>query len=269
MQKRSPVGSGPSSKTWPRWLPQRLQRTSTRTMPWRVVAHALDHFAVDRLPVAGPAAAGVELGGRFEQRRAAAHAQVLAGIEVVPVLAGEGALGGGMAGHLVLHGVERLAPFGVALADGVARVVVVVRLAHGRDCPPPRCPGGDRASVGSPDELKGHGAHPLPSRGPQMSRLATQLRPKSLTARGMHFHYLRRFRAPENHRRHNHGRGTAIGAGRTAARCSLAGPPKSGQTVKIAFIDPLSGPFANVGQNQLKSWQFSGRELQQEERRPA
>jgi branched-chain amino acid transport system substrate-binding protein len=32
---------------------------------------------------------------------------------------------------------------------------------------------------------------------------------------------------------------------------------QSGQTVKIAFIDPLSGPFANVGQNQLKSWQFS------------
>lgn len=31
---------------------------------------------------------------------------------------------------------------------------------------------------------------------------------------------------------------------------------QSGQTVKIAFIDPLSGPFANVGQNQLKSWQF-------------
>jgi len=28
------------------------------------------------------------------------------------------------------------------------------------------------------------------------------------------------------------------------------------QTVKIAFMDPLSGPFANVGQNQLKSWQF-------------
>ena len=28
------------------------------------------------------------------------------------------------------------------------------------------------------------------------------------------------------------------------------------ETVKIAFMDPLSGPFANVGQNQLKSWQF-------------
>jgi len=31
---------------------------------------------------------------------------------------------------------------------------------------------------------------------------------------------------------------------------------QAGETVKIAFIDPLSGPFANVGQNQLKSWQF-------------
>lgn len=31
---------------------------------------------------------------------------------------------------------------------------------------------------------------------------------------------------------------------------------QSGETVKVAFIDPLSGPFANVGQNQLKSWQF-------------
>jgi branched-chain amino acid transport system substrate-binding protein len=39
-------------------------------------------------------------------------------------------------------------------------------------------------------------------------------------------------------------------AGMTAA---LA---QSGETVKIAFIDPLSGPFANVGQNQLQSWQF-------------
>jgi branched-chain amino acid transport system substrate-binding protein len=31
---------------------------------------------------------------------------------------------------------------------------------------------------------------------------------------------------------------------------------QKGETVKIAFIDPLSGPFANVGANQLKSWQF-------------
>ena len=31
----------------------------------------------------------------------------------------------------------------------------------------------------------------------------------------------------------------------------------SAETVKIAFIDPLSGPFAPVGQNQLKSFQLS------------
>ncbi len=28
---------------------------------------------------------------------------------------------------------------------------------------------------------------------------------------------------------------------------------QKGETVRIAFMDPLSGPFANVGQNQLKS----------------
>jgi branched-chain amino acid transport system substrate-binding protein len=31
---------------------------------------------------------------------------------------------------------------------------------------------------------------------------------------------------------------------------------QKGETVKIAHIDPFSGPFANVGQNQLKSWQY-------------
>jgi branched-chain amino acid transport system substrate-binding protein len=38
--------------------------------------------------------------------------------------------------------------------------------------------------------------------------------------------------------------------------CSTGVFAQKGETVKIAFIDPLSGPFANVGQNQLKSWQF-------------
>jgi branched-chain amino acid transport system substrate-binding protein len=36
---------------------------------------------------------------------------------------------------------------------------------------------------------------------------------------------------------------------------------QKGETVRIAFMDPLSGPFANVGQNQLKSWQFVAEEL--------
>jgi branched-chain amino acid transport system substrate-binding protein len=45
----------------------------------------------------------------------------------------------------------------------------------------------------------------------------------------------------------------AAGAMLTVAFGAFA---QKGETVKIAFIDPLSGPFANVGQNQLKSWQF-------------
>jgi branched-chain amino acid transport system substrate-binding protein len=53
-------------------------------------------------------------------------------------------------------------------------------------------------------------------------------------------------------RRHALG-GAAAAAALLSTGRALA---QSGQTVRIAFIDPLSGPFANVGQNQLKSWQF-------------
>ncbi|MBE2262737.1 MAG: branched-chain amino acid ABC transporter substrate-binding protein [Burkholderiaceae bacterium] len=45
----------------------------------------------------------------------------------------------------------------------------------------------------------------------------------------------------------------AVSAMIVAAGAAFA---QKGETVKIAFMDPLSGPFANVGQNQLKSWQF-------------
>lgn len=53
---------------------------------------------------------------------------------------------------------------------------------------------------------------------------------------------------------------------KTVAACALfacAGVTfaQKGETVKIAFIDPLSGPFANVGQNLLKSWQFAAEHL--------
>ena len=53
-------------------------------------------------------------------------------------------------------------------------------------------------------------------------------------------------------------RAVAVGALLVGASGAIA---QSGQTVKIAFIDPLSGPFANVGQNQLKSWQFVAERL--------
>ena len=50
-------------------------------------------------------------------------------------------------------------------------------------------------------------------------------------------------------------------AATAAVLCAGGAYAQAGQTVKIAFIDPLSGPFANVGQNQLKSWQFAAERL--------
>ena len=43
-----------------------------------------------------------------------------------------------------------------------------------------------------------------------------------------------------------------------AAITSMAGGAfaQKGKTVTLAWIDPLSGPMASVGQNQLKSFQF-------------
>ncbi|MRD48538.1 ABC transporter substrate-binding protein [Caenimonas koreensis DSM 17982] len=55
----------------------------------------------------------------------------------------------------------------------------------------------------------------------------------------------------------------AVKAVATAAILVAAGAAfaQKGETVRIAFMDPLSGPFANVGQNQLKSWQFAAERL--------
>src|SRR5678815_664478 len=84
-----------------------------------VVDDALDHLAVDRLRIARPSAARIELRRRGEQQRSAADAAVAPLIPVIPVLAAERSLGGGMARHLVLHGVERGAPLGIGLLDFV------------------------------------------------------------------------------------------------------------------------------------------------------
>lgn len=46
-----------------------------------------------------------------------------------------------------------------------------------------------------------------------------------------------------------------------ALACTGMAFAQKGETVRIAFIDPLSGPFANVGQNQLRSWQFVAERL--------
>ena len=47
----------------------------------------------------------------------------------------------------------------------------------------------------------------------------------------------------------------------SAALVSGVAFAQAGATVKVAFIDPLSGAFAAVGQNGLKSWQFSAEEF--------
>src|SRR5690606_22061773 len=57
----------------------------------------LHHRRIQRLEVAGPAAAGFEFCIRGEQRRAAADAGVDAGFVMIPVAAGERRFGGGMA----------------------------------------------------------------------------------------------------------------------------------------------------------------------------
>ncbi len=53
----------------------------------------------------------------------------------------------------------------------------------------------------------------------------------------------------------------ALSVAATLALSAGFAQAQSGQTVKIGFIDPLSGPFANIGQNQLKSWQFSAEQF--------
>ena len=42
---------------------------------------------------------------------------------------------------------------------------------------------------------------------------------------------------------------------------------QQGQTVRIAFIAPLSGPAADIGHNSLKSWQFMAERLNDSEDR--
>lgn len=49
---------------------------------------------------------------------------------------------------------------------------------------------------------------------------------------------------------------TRPAAPQTAQPGAPATRPLQGQTVRIAFIDPLSGPAADVGRNSLRSWQF-------------
>src|SRR5678815_5912610 len=48
----------------------------------------------------------------------------------------------------------------------------------------------------------------------------------------------------------------AASAGSASAQTKAGAKPLDGQVVKMAWIDPLSGLMAPVGNNQLKSWQY-------------
>ena len=73
-------------------------------MPWLLSGAVWTAFWATGAEKLGQPQAGIELGVGSEQRRAAADAVVGARLVVVPVLAGEGAFGGFLAGDFVLLG---------------------------------------------------------------------------------------------------------------------------------------------------------------------
>ena len=58
----------------------------------------------------------------------------------------------------------------------------------------------------------------------------------------------------------------ALALGGAFAMTLVAPMTASAEVVKIAFVDPLSGILGNVGQNQLKSFQFLAEKINQEKR---
>ncbi len=61
-------------------------------------------------------------------------------------------------------------------------------------------------------------------------------------------------------------RGSAIALAVGLSPFAIPATADAAEVVKIAFIDPLSGPLGNVGQNQLKSFQFLADKINQQKR---
>lgn len=57
------------------------------------------------------------------------------------------------------------------------------------------------------------------------------------------------------------GHGVRVGLLPSLALAAGAALAQAGETVRIAFIDPLSGPMADIGRNSLRSWQFMAERL--------
>src|SRR5271166_5650470 len=83
--------------------------------PEASVVLGADVLLAGRLPEAGPARSGVELGVRVKEQGTAAGALVDPSVLVIPVFPGKGWFGSLLAGHVVLLGSERPPPFFVAL----------------------------------------------------------------------------------------------------------------------------------------------------------
>jgi len=81
------------------------------------IANLADVLGGNGRPEAGPAAAGVEFGGRVEQRIVTADTAVDSFVVLVPVFAGEGDFGVGVARDVENSGRELFAPFGCGLND--------------------------------------------------------------------------------------------------------------------------------------------------------
>src|SRR5581483_11360681 len=86
------------------------------------VALDLDVVFVNGLRKARPAGARIELGVRAEQLQSTADADVLALLVIVPVLAGESALGAVVAGDFVLLRRQFLPPLFLGLAYFIAHL---------------------------------------------------------------------------------------------------------------------------------------------------
>lgn len=56
-------------------------------------------------------------------------------------------------------------------------------------------------------------------------------------------------------------RSLVTAAGAALMLAALSAQAQKGETVKIAWMDPLSGPLANIGQNSLKTFQFMADKL--------
>ena len=76
-------------------------------------------FRIERLEIAGPAAAGIKFCIRLKQWRIAADTSINAMLMVIPIASCKSPFRGGVSGHLVFHRGQLVTPFFIGLGDFV------------------------------------------------------------------------------------------------------------------------------------------------------